>query len=270
MSLRDKIGFAAKRDSLEGALAWAVAKDCHYLEFNADREPNCLFSWNQDRVASVRDTCDRSEIHLGLHTLSAVNVAEFSPYLSEAIDEYHRGYIDLAVQLKCEWIIVHSGFYQGGAIEARMAAAVEHLKKAADYAEKRNVLLLLENHNREPKDAEMHYFTHNVEECRYYFDRLESSHLGWAFNIGHANLVPEGVDGFLDEFGIDRIGQVILCDNRGDVEGDLRPGEGTVDFASLFDRLFSLGFSGHYQLKFGTREAELEARDELVERYGQD
>ena len=270
MKLIEKIGCGAKRDSVEDALVWATAKEYHYLEFNADREPNHLFSWNDERVKAVRATCDNSDIHLGLHTLSAVNVAEFSPYVSEAIDEYHRGYIDLAARLKCEWIVVHSGFYQGGAIEARMAAAVEHLQKASDYAEKRDVLLLLENHNREPKDAEMHYFTHNIEECRYYFDRLQSSHLGWAFNVGHANLVPEGVNGFLDEFGIERIGQIRLCDNRGDVEGDMRPGDGNIDFASLFRRLRSEGYEGHYNLGFGSREAELEARDELAERYGED
>jgi sugar phosphate isomerase/epimerase len=129
-------------------------------------------------------------------------------------------------------------------------------------------LLLLENHNREPKEAEMHYFTHNVEECRFYFDRLQSDYLGWTFNIGHANLVPEGVDGFLDEFGIDRIGQVRLADNRGDVEGDMRPGEGTVDFGSLFRRLDAEGYDSHYNLQFGDRAEELEARDELAELYG--
>lgn len=150
--------------------------------------------------------------------------------------------------MKCEWIVVHSGFYQGGAIEVRMAAAVEHLKTAVEYAENRDVLLLLENHNREPDDAEMHYFTHNIEECKYYFGRLESSHMGWSFNTGHANLVPEGIDGFLDEFGVDRIGQIRLADNLGDVEGDLKPGEGNVDFASLFERLESAGHTKHFNL----------------------
>jgi len=267
MTLRDKIGCSAKRDSLEDALTWAAEKDYHYLEFNADREPNHLFSWSDERVRGIRETCDRESIHIGLHSLSAVNVAEFSPYLSEATDEYHKGYIDLAVRLKCEWIVVHSGFYQGGAIEARLTAAVEHLRFAADYAEKCDVLLLLENHNREPDNAEMHYFTHNVEECRYYFDRLQSSHMGWAFNITHANLVPEGIDGFLDEFGIDRIGQVRLADNRGDIEGDLRPGDGNIDFVSLFRRLNSSGYTNHYNLQFGARTEELEARNELAALY---
>ena len=267
MKFRDKIGCSTKRDSLEDALNWAAAKDYHFLEFNADREPNHLFSWSDERVKGIRETCDRENVHIGLHSLSAVNVAEFSPYLSEAIDEYHKGYIDLAVRLKCEWIVVHSGFYQGGAIEARMAAAVEHLQRAADYAEKCDVSLLLENHNREPDDAEMHYFTHNIEECKYYFSRLLSSHMGWAFNVDHANLVPEGVDGFLDEFGVDRIGQVRLADNNGDIEGDMRPGEGNIDFSSLFRRIKSSGYTNRYNLAFGSREDELESRDELAELY---
>ena len=88
-----------------------------------------------------------------------------------------------------------------------------------------------------------------------------------AFNITHANLVPEGIDGFLDEFGIDRIGQVRLADNRGDIEGDLRPGDGNIDFVSLFRRLNSSGYTNHYNLQFGARTEELEARNELAALY---
>ena len=34
-------------------------------------------------------------ITMGLHTLSAVNIAEYSPYLAEAADHYLRAYIDM-------------------------------------------------------------------------------------------------------------------------------------------------------------------------------
>jgi sugar phosphate isomerase/epimerase len=264
MNLKERIGCGAKRESLEEALKWAVSKGYNYVEFGADHGPNHLRSWSDERVRSIRETCEHHGIHIGLHTLSSVNVAEFSPFLSEAIDEYHRAYIELASRLGCEWIVVYSGFHQSAAIEDRMEAGISHLETATKYAEARDVLLLLENHNREPTDAEVHYFTHNVEECRHYFDRLQSQHLGWAFNVSHANLVPEGIDGFLDAFGIERIGQVRLADNLGDKEGDLKPGLGNIDFTGLLRRLEGSGYTHHYNLSFGSREEELEAREELV------
>ena len=48
---------------------------------------------------------------LGLHTLSAVNVAEYSPYVAEAVDQYLRGYVDVYGSLGAEWIVVHAGYH---------------------------------------------------------------------------------------------------------------------------------------------------------------
>jgi hypothetical protein len=53
-----------------------------------------------------------------------------------------------------------------------------------------------------------------------------AAHLGWAFTVNHANLVPEGIDGFIDAFGVRRMGEVRLADNLGDKEVHLKPGEG--------------------------------------------
>ena len=36
---------------------------------------------------------------IALHTLSAVNVAEISPFMSEAVDAYLRAYVDAAKRL---------------------------------------------------------------------------------------------------------------------------------------------------------------------------
>jgi hypothetical protein len=77
----------------------------------------------------------------------------------------------------------------------------------------------------------------------------------------HANLVPEGIDGFIDAFGIRRIGEVRLADNLEDKEVHLRPGEGNIDFASLFTRLESASYQGHYMMAFGDQSDKLEARD---------
>ena len=90
-----------------------------------------------------------------------------------------------------------------------------------------------ENLNFEPDDAEIHYLGHTVEECRYYFDAIASAHFGWAFTVNHAHLVPEGIPGFLEAFGVARLGEVRLADNLGDKEVHLKPGEGNIDFTTL-------------------------------------
>lgn len=261
VSVRDRMGYDAGGTRLEDALAWAAANDFHYLDFNADRAANHLQSWSDERVKAVRTTCERHEIHLGLHTASAVNVAELSPFVSEAVDAYLRANIDLAQQLGCEWLVVHAGYHFSSDVEARKTAGLDRLKHTVAYAEKAAARLLLENLNFEPHDAEIHYLAHNVEECRYYFEAMTSPYLGWAFTVNHANLVPEGIDGFLDAFGVGRIGEVRLADNLGDKEVHLNPGEGNIDFVSMFTRLEASGYQGHYMMAFGNQRDKLEARE---------
>ena len=264
MNLRQRIGLDIGGAALDEALQWAAAHDFHYLDFNADRAPNRLDTWTDERVRAVREQCVRHDIHLGLHTLSGVNVAEFSPYLSDAVATYLRANIDLANRLGCAWLVVHAGFHFSSHIEARKAASLAQLQSAVDYAEQTGTRLLLENMNAEPDDAEVHYLGYTVAECQEYFGAITSPHLGWAFTVNHAHLVPEGIDGFVDTFGIDRIGEVRLADNLGDKESHLRPGEGNIDFTALFRRLESSGYPHHYMMAFGTRDDMLAGRDALV------
>jgi sugar phosphate isomerase/epimerase len=268
MSVRDRIGYDAGGTRLEDALAWAGANGLHYLDFNADRAANHLQSWSDERVKAIRATCERHEIHLGLHTASAVNVAELSPFVSDAVDTYLRANIDLARRLGCDWLVVHAGYHFSSDVDARKTAGLERLKRTVAYAENAAARLLLENLNFEPHDAEIHYLAHTVEECSYYFEAIASPHLGWAFTVNHANLVPEGIDGFLDAFGVDRIGEVRLADNLGDKEVHLNPGQGNIDFVSLFRRLEGAGYQGHYMMAFGNQADKLTARDFFVRCVG--
>jgi sugar phosphate isomerase/epimerase len=267
IGLKDRIGYDAGGTRLEDALDTALAHGFHYLDFNADTGLNRLDSWSQERVSAVREGCARRNIRLSLHTASSVNVAEFSPFVGEAVDRYLQANIDLAKQLGCEWAVVHGGYHFSSAVKERMSASLERLKRAVEYAERAGVILLLENLNFEPEDAEVHYLAHNVAECRYYFDAIASNHFGWAFTVNHAHLVPEGIDGFLDAFGIDRIGEVRLADNLGDKEVHLKPGEGTINFASLFQRLESAGYQKFYTMAFGSLEDKVSAR-EMFAAYG--
>jgi multiple sugar transport system permease protein len=50
------------------------------------------------------------------------------------------------------------------------------------------------------------------------------------------------IDGFLDALPFERCREVRLADNLGDREAHLQPGEGNIDFASLFARLEGAGY----------------------------
>ena len=272
MTLKERIGvdLGGKRP-LEDGLAWAAAHGVHYVDAcleGAPGHPNAPGKLTAARIRAVRDACERHGIHLGLHSSSAVNIAETSPLLAAAADEYLATYIEAARRLGADWVVVHGGYHFTGDFSARITASIERLERAADRAEGTGVKLLLENLNREPEHAEIRYLAHNLEECREYFSRIQSPALGWAFTVNHAHLVPEGIDGFLDAMDVARCGEVRLADSHGRWEEHLKPGQGTIDFARMFRRLEDGGYRGHYMMAFGSLEDMLAAREWLVRAAG--
>lgn len=267
MALRDRIGVdLGRRLPLEDGIEWAAQNEVRYIDAQVDVAPNAMERFDDATCAKIRKACADRGVHLGLHTLSAVNIAEVSPFLRDATDAYLRGYMDLSQKMGAEWIVVHAGFHFSSDAELRLEAAVDRLKRAAAYAEDVGALLLLENLNWEPDLAEVHYLAHNLEECQHIFDQIDSPRLRWSFTVNHAHIVPEGIDGFIDGMDMSRCDEVRVADNNGEYEIHMKPGDGTIDFGNMFKRIEDSGFTGHYTNGFGTLDDMLAGRDYLVER----
>ncbi len=235
MSLYNRIGIDIGRKlSLEDAVAWAATHDVRFVDLQLDTGANALGTIDKPRAAALRATCDRHGIHLGLHTSSAVNVAEYAPYVGDAITQYLTAYVDAAILLGAEWIVMHAGFHFTSDREERIAAGCERLQRVVGYAEKKGAMILLENLNKEPQEAEVHYLAHTVEEWRHYFERIRSPAFRLSFTVNHAHLVPEGVAGFVDALDFARVEEVRLADCwRNGHEVHLKPGAGDLDFGDV-------------------------------------
>ena len=266
MTLRDRIGVDIGRKlALEEAVAWAAAHRVRFIDVELDAGANALPTLDGRRAAAVRAACERHGIRLGLHTSSAVNVAEYAPYVGDAVEQYLLAYIEAAIRLGAGCIVVHAGFHFTSDRDQRMEAGRERLARIAAAAEREGVLILLENLNKEPAAAEIHYLAHTVEEWRFYFDHIRSPAFGLSFTVNHAHLVPEGIAGFVEALDMALVAEVRLADcwRNGD-EVHLKPGAGDIDFAEMFRRVEGGGFRGHYMTVFGSLDDMLWGRDELV------
>ena len=178
MTLRERIGVdLGGKGRLEEGLEWAAANGVRYVDACLEGAPghlNAPAKWTAERVAAMRATCERHGIHLGLHSSSAVNIAETSPLLADAAEQYLATYLDLAQRLGAQWIVVHGGYHFTSDFAARLTASIERLERAAEAAERMGVRLLLENLNREPEHAEVRYLAHNLDECRH--GKIRRSH----------------------------------------------------------------------------------------------
>ncbi|MBV9863187.1 MAG: TIM barrel protein [Alphaproteobacteria bacterium] len=265
-SLRERIGIDIGRKlSLEDAVEWAAANAVRYIDIQLDSGANALGSIDDARAERIRSGCARHGLHLGLHTASAVNVAEYAPYVAEAVERYLEAYVGAAGKLGAEWIVMHAGYHFTSDKPQRMQAGLDRLQRIVAQAEREGALVLLENLNKEPDKAEVHYLAHTFEEWAYYFDRIRSPAFRLSFTVNHAHLVPEGIEGFVAGLDMSRVEEVRLADCfRNGHELHLKPGAGDLDFAGMFRLIEGAGFRGHYTNAFGSLEDMLTGRDELV------
>jgi sugar phosphate isomerase/epimerase len=266
MNLLDRIGIdIGRKMTLEDAIEWAAAHGVRFIDIQLDTGDNAVGSISGVRGARVKALCERYGVQLGLHTASAVNVAEYAPIVGDAVEAYLKAYVDASVRLGAKWIVMHAGFHFTSDKAQRMQAGRERLRRVLAYAETKGALILLENLNKEPDDAEVHYLAHTVEEWRYYFEHLSSPAFGLSFTANHAHLVPEGIDGFVDALDMRRVAEVRLADCfRNGYEAHLKPGAGDLDFGAMFRRIEGAGFKGHYTNAFGSLDEMLAARTYLV------
>jgi sugar phosphate isomerase/epimerase len=266
MGLFERIGIDVGRKLvLEDAVEWAAEHKVRYIDIQLDTGDNALGTISGIRGSRVRALCEKHHVTIGLHTASAVNVAEYAPYVGDAVEAYLKAYVDASVRLGAKWIVMHAGFHFTSDKDQRMKAGLDRLKRVVAYAENKGALILLENLNKEPDDAEVHYLAHTVEEWRYYFDAIDSANFRLSFTANHAHLVSEGIPGFIQAIDLSRVGEVRLADCfRNGFEAHLKPGDGNLDFGDLFLRLERGGFKGHYTNAFGSLDDMLAARYELL------
>lgn len=263
VTLRERIGIDVGRKlTIEDAIGWAARHGVRHIDVQLDTGENAFTRLDAERSRAIRDSAGRAGVRLGLHTSSAVNVGEYAPLLDEATDAYLRAYVDAAERLGADWIVVHAGYHFTSDVAQRMEAGLDRLRRVVAYAETRGARLLLENLNKEPPDAEVHYLAHTLEEWRWYYDRIDSPAFALSFTANHAHLVPEGVAGFLAAMPVGRVAEVRLADCwRNGKEEHLVPGQGDFDFAALFHGLDAAGYAGIYTNAFGTLDDMLAARD---------
>ena len=109
MAFIDRIGVDfGRRVAVEEAVRIAAEHGVRYIDCQMDIGPNALESFDTERCEALRTACAAHGIHLGLHTLSAVNIAEVSPFVRDAVDRYLEAYIDLAGRLRAAWVVIHA------------------------------------------------------------------------------------------------------------------------------------------------------------------
>jgi sugar phosphate isomerase/epimerase len=240
---RMDIGFTASPRPVEAYFPLAAEHGFRRLDLGCSAPLNFPHTFTAERIARVKQLGQQYDIAYGLHTASFVNTAELMPQVRAASEQHLLDYIHLAKQLEAEYCVIHCGFHFSLFQDAVMAALLQTLRAAVTVAEELALPLVIENMNRVHPDCEIVYLGVTIDELRQVFTAIPSPYLGLALDIGHAHLLPEGVDAWLDAFP-ENIMHLHLHDNDGVLDQHLPIGEGSIPYPAILDRLHAIGFTG--------------------------
>jgi len=123
---------------------------------------------------------------------------------------------------------------------------LERLKILTELAEKKNVVVALENLRRGD-------YLNSI------FEKIDSPMLRFCFDSGHANCYDKNED-YLELYG-DKLAAMHLHDNDGKTDLHLAPFEGTVDWPPLMKKLSATRYSGALSLEVFCGDGELPTKD---------
>jgi len=179
-----------------------------------------------------------------------------------AVDEHLRA-LEVAQELGAETYTVHPGFMEAKYATPELLARGRRLTAKALQEMLRNageITLCLENQN--PAEGDKAKCAASPCELREILVAVgELIRVTW--DVGHANISPAGVMGFVDELGLERIAVVHLHDNDGRKDSHDPPGTGTVPWKNVLDLLSRRENNPVLYLELRNKQDFLRGRDFL-------
>ncbi|MDD2438936.1 MAG: sugar phosphate isomerase/epimerase [Methanosarcinaceae archaeon] len=226
-----RISFSS-RAVVADPFSWAYElEDYGYTGWEIVQEGSqCLDSRTLQKVRNIYET---TNLELTLHLpFSDMNLAGLNPCIRGEVLRQMKHYLSLASDF-VNLAVVHPGYLSpyGAQIPQKACQTnLESLRELCEFAADFGILIAVENMPAYPK-----IFGKYPDEIFEMLEAIGSYNVGFTFDVGHANTVGL-IDDFLGQLGA-RISHVHIHDNRGERDEHLPLGEGTVDWASVFEKL---------------------------------
>ncbi|HUA45606.1 MAG TPA: TIM barrel protein [Solirubrobacteraceae bacterium] len=154
-----------------------------------------------------------------------------------------RAELRFAEKLECPGLIVLGGeLVPGLSPQAQYDSCVETLKRAAELAENRGVMILLENVDLEENPD---YVARSVADTFQIVADVDHPQVKVCYDLYHAQITGGNLIANLERH-IDQVGKIHI----GDVPGHHEPGTGEINFANIYIKLAELGYDGHVAMEF--------------------
>ena len=165
-----------------------------------------------------------------------------------------------AAELECPAVIVLSGDSVAKMSQAQQhESCVEGLKRAADFASKHRITLLLENID--PEENPKYYLT-SVAEGLDIVRKVDNPHVKFLYDFYHEQIAEGNLIEKLEK-NVDLVGLIHVAD----VPGRHAPGTGEINYTNIFRKLTELKYDRYVAMEFIPKTdavAELKGARELA------
>ncbi len=218
-----------------------------HLEMDLFAREQRLDLLTPNRIRKIKELAREAGISMSLHLPYCLNPAALIPEISQAGMDYFKRAFGLAAALGVRWVTAHPGYYQGLASwewmrREAMSCLAGFLREILAICEETGIAIALENNAGSPENGQFFSLGSSVDDFRLLFEQLGSPYLRMCLDTGHAN-TAEGVLPYLDAFP-DKILNIHIHDNNGIIDDHLPPGQGTIDWRAVCDRLARSSFKG--------------------------
>lgn len=186
-----------------------------------------LDDFGKDEYVSVARTLQKAGLATALHgPFIDLAPGAIDPLIREVTRRRFSQALNLLSIFQPSSICFHGGFEQRRYYELDdewIEGSLDTWSALIHLVEKEEIPIMIEN-----------VYDENPEILARFFETIDSPFFRFCFDTGHFNVWSKvSLDTWLEKLG-DRIGEIHLHDNRGDIDEHLAIGKGTFDFEALF------------------------------------
>jgi sugar phosphate isomerase/epimerase len=191
----------------------------------------------KDDLAFFQKIISQSGLKVTLHaTFYDINLSSINSYLREATLQCYKKYLDLASELRAEVMVVHAGLiHKDAAANEKIQSIaqtnlVENLRILGDYAEKRNVIIGLEN---SPPNLN-HLLIWEWKEHMKILNKVDHSQVRGVVDIAHAFLHGLDVLTYYDKME-NYLAELHVHNNDGNQDLHQAINIGSINYSEFFE-----------------------------------
>ena len=185
-----------------------------HIEINLSQDKLAVDTFTAERIDNLQHLSKSNKIQLSFHIPYYINISEILAPLRKSNITYLLKCIQIASDLKATHITLHVGSFYWFPVEQwerkkALKRFVKSLEKILKVCEDKNVTIALENLTPIPRGSEYYLLGDNIEDFKYIFSRVNSNHLKFCLDTGHANM-GEGVLQYVLIFPINCVVSIIM------------------------------------------------------------